>query len=259
MALKRQDIAAGFRNLGLGSGDSVLAHTSLSNFGAVEGGADAVIDGLLDALGPNGTLLVPTLTGHEALSPTNPPHIDLRTQACWTGRIPETLRQRPTAIRSTHPTHSCAAIGAQAEELTVGHHHSPTPCGITSPYFRAAWAGGHIAMVGCTLTTCTTLHTVEEIANLDYVCQREVAYGTCIDRHGVKVDTPCRLHSYAGPERDFPGLEPLLLENGGMRLGRIGPCTVRLIQARTLIETTLDQLRFDPLFLTVERKQRHAR
>jgi len=219
----------------------------------VDGGADAVIDGVLDVIGEEGTLLVPTLTGHEKLSPENPPHFDLRTQPCWTGLIPETLRQRPGAVRSTHPTHSCAAVGARAEELTRGHYRSPTPCGVTSPYFRVALSGGHMAMAGCTLTVCTTCHTVEEMANLGYVCQPEVAHGSCVDRHGRRIETPCRLHSYAGPDRDFPVLEPLLLEKGLMRMGRIGACEVRLINSMGLIETALDHVRFDPLFLTVKR------
>jgi len=254
MAITRADIAAGFRALGVRPGDIVLMHSSLSAFGRVDGGADAVIDGALDALAPEGTLVVPTLTGHADLRPENPPHFDLRTQPCWTGLIPETLRQRAEAIRSIHPTHSCAAIGAQAEELTRDHYRSPTPCGLTSPYFRVAAAGGRIAMVGCALNVCTTCHTVEELANLDYVCQPEVAYGSCIGRDGRRIETPCRLHSYAGPDRDFPVLEPILLERGLMRIGTVGACAVRLIDAMGLIETALDKLRFDPLFLTVKRK-----
>ena len=253
MTVTRSDIARGFRELGLGAGDVVLMHSSLRAFGRVEGGADAVLDGMLDALGPQGTLLVPTLTGHEKLSPANPPDFDLRIQPCWTGLVPETLRLRPEAVRSTHPTHSCVALGARAEELTRDHHTSPTPCGVTSPYFRVALAGGYIVMAGCTLTVCTTCHTVEELANLGYVCQPDVAYGSCIDCNGRRVETPCRLHNYAAPKRDFPVLEPLLLAKDLMRIGMIGPCEVRLVNSMGLIETALDKLRFDPLYLTVER------
>ena len=256
--MTRNDIAEGARALGAGPGDVVLMHSSLSSFGEVEGGADSVIDGVLDVLGSEGTLLVPTLTGHDKLSPANPPRFDLRTQPCWTGLIPETLRQRAGAIRSTHPTHSCAAIGARAEELTRGHYKSPTPCGPTSPYFRVALAGGYIAMVGCALDVCTTFHTVEEIANLPYVCQPEVAHGSCIDRQGNRVETPCRLHSYDGPQRDFPVMEPVLLEAGLMRIGVIGDAEVHLVNAMGLIETALDKLRFDPLHLTEANRSRSS-
>jgi aminoglycoside 3-N-acetyltransferase len=230
-------------------------HSSLSSLGRVAGGADTVIDGILDALGDGGTLLVPTLTGNETLSPDNPPHVDLRTQACWTGLIPETLRQRPGTVRSTHPTHSCAALGMRAEELTRDHEISPTPCGVTSPYFRVAAAGGYIAFVGCTLDVCTTCHTVEELANVDYHLQPDVAYGSCIDCHGKRVETPCRLHSYDGPPRDFPVLEPLLLERGHMRVGSVGSCTIRLVTSMGLIETALERMCFDPYYLTVLRQE----
>ena len=251
----RIEIETGFRELGLAGGGCVLLHSSLSSFGHVEGGADAVIDGILAALGDDGTLLVPTLTGHPALSAQNLPHVDLRTEPCWTGRIPETLRQRPGAVRSTHPTHSCAAVGGDAEALTRDHHVSPTPCGVTSPYFRVAAAGGYIAMAGCGLDVCTTCHTVEEIANVGYHLQDDVARATCIDRHGNPVETPCRLHSYDGPERDFPVIEPLLLERALMRIAPVAQSTVRLIHAMGLIETALERLRFDPLYLTILRKQ----
>jgi len=252
-ALTRRAIAEGFRALGLNAGDVVLMHASLSSFGNVDGGADAVIDGLLDVLGPEGTLVTPTLTGSRDLSPANPPHVDLRTTPCWTGRIPETLRQRPEAVRSTHPTHSCAAIGPRADSLTQDHPISPTPCGAMSPYFRVALAGGTIAMASCTLDVCTTCHTVEELANVPYHLQPDVAYGSCIDRYGNHVETPVRLHSYGGPARDFPVLQPLLIERGLMRLGAIGPSTIRLINAMGLIETALEKVRFDPYYLTDRR------
>jgi aminoglycoside 3-N-acetyltransferase len=254
--LKRDDIAQGFRDLGVKVGAILIVHSSLSSFGRVDGGTETVIEGLLDALGPEGTLLAPTLTGHEGLSPENPPHFDLRSEPCWTGVIAETLRLRPDAIRSTHPTHSCAAVGRLAEEVTRDHHLSPTPCGLTSPYFRVAELGGFIAMIGCTLDTCTTFHTIEELANLPYVCQDAVARGSVVDRHGVRVETPCRLHSYAGPERDFPVMEPILLESGLMTIGMVGESTVRLIDSMGLITSTMEQLRLDPLFVTRERTGR---
>lgn len=249
----QSDITKGFRELGIGSGAVVLVHSSLSSFGRVEGGADAVIDGILEALGPEGTLVVPALTGNPELSPENPPHVDLRTAPCWVGRIPETARRRPQAVRSVHPTHSCAAIGKHAVALTRGHYLSPTPCGITSPYFRLALAGGMIVMLGCDLSTCTTCHTVEELANVDFHLQQRVAYGSCIDQAGVRIETPCRLHSYDGPDRDYPALEPILPEKGLMRKGTIGNAEIRVIHSMGLIETALDRLRFDPYYLTAEK------
>ncbi|HEO71433.1 MAG TPA: AAC(3) family N-acetyltransferase [Candidatus Hydrogenedentes bacterium] len=251
--LTRAALAAGFRNLGLKDEGVVLLHSSLSSFGHVEGGADTVIDALLDVIGTEGALVVPTLTGGPELSPANPPHIDLRSTPCWTGRIPETLRQRPEAVRSIHPTHSCAAVGCRAAALADGHAISPTPCGAMSPYFRVAQAGGKIVMAGCGLESCTTCHTVEELAHVPYHLQSDVAYASCIDTQGRRIETPVRLHSYAGPKRDFPILEPLLTERGLIAIGMVGASTVRVIDAMGLIETALERVRFDPYYLTDRR------
>ena len=49
ITVTRGDVTAGARAVGIVPGDTVMFHSSLSSMGAVEGGADAVIDGLLDA------------------------------------------------------------------------------------------------------------------------------------------------------------------------------------------------------------------
>ncbi len=59
--VKREDVADAAIKLGIKSDDVLLVHSSLKSFGFVEGGADAVIDGLLDALNPSGTLVMPAL------------------------------------------------------------------------------------------------------------------------------------------------------------------------------------------------------
>ncbi|MFP4501182.1 MAG: aminoglycoside N(3)-acetyltransferase [Candidatus Hydrogenedentota bacterium] len=252
----RDKIGHGLRQLGLRPGDNLLVHSSLKSFGRVDGGADTVIDGILDVLGGRGTLLAPTLTGGPEYGPDNPPHIDLRTASCWTGALPETLRQRPAAIRSTHPTHSVAALGAHADTLTLDHHLSPTPCSYTSPYQRLLRAGGKIAFFGCGLCVCTTFHAIESIACVEYHLQKAITYASCIDQHSNRIETPCRLHDYHSPEREFPVMQPILIKKGAMRVGTIGKATVRMVDTTALLDITLDALRFDPWYLTVNRGRR---
>ena len=117
VSVSRSDITSGLKQVGLACGSKVLVHSSLSSFGYVEGGADTVIDALVETVGSGGTVLVPTLTGNETLSAANPPEFDPQHTRCWTGLVPETFRKRPNAVRSIHPTHSVSAIGADA----IGH------------------------------------------------------------------------------------------------------------------------------------------
>lgn len=56
----RSTLAEQLGHLGVTPGETLLVHSSLSSLGWVNGGAVAVVQGLLDALGPDGTLVVPT-------------------------------------------------------------------------------------------------------------------------------------------------------------------------------------------------------
>jgi aminoglycoside 3-N-acetyltransferase len=240
--LTQHDITAGLRALGLDTGHQVLVHSSLSSFGYVEGGADAVIDALLDTVGPGGTVLVPTLTGSEALSPQNPPVFDPLHTPCWTGRIPETFRQRPGAVRSLHPTHSVAAIGADAQALTADHIDSLTPCDNLSPYAKLAQSGtGYILLIGVDHQSNTTMHHVEELAGVPYHMQPGLARARILV-DGREIVRHIMLHAYGSPRR-FNVMEPLYLERGIQRSAHIGQAAIRLIHARRMVDITLQALR----------------
>lgn len=55
-----RDLDTGLRQLDLAPGEVVLVHSSLRSFGRFDGGGAAVVQTLLDYLGPSGTLVVPT-------------------------------------------------------------------------------------------------------------------------------------------------------------------------------------------------------
>ncbi len=58
--LNLESLTSGFRDLGVQTGDTLLVHSSYKSLGEVDGGPQTVIDALLSALGPNGTLIMPT-------------------------------------------------------------------------------------------------------------------------------------------------------------------------------------------------------
>jgi len=243
-SLTQSDIAAGLRDLGLYAGCNVLVHSSLSSFGHVEGGADSVIDALLEVVSESGTVIVPTLTGSERLNAENPPIFNPVSSAGWTGRIPETFRHRSNAIRSLHPTHSVAAIGANAVTLTQDHMDSVTPCDALSPYGKLPrLPDSFILLIGVTHTSNTTFHHVEEAAGLDYHMQPGFAKATIIasDR---EITRHLILHAYGTP-RNFDIMEPLFLERGIQQNDIIGAATLRLINAQKMVDLTLQCVKAD--------------
>jgi aminoglycoside 3-N-acetyltransferase len=248
IVVTKEIIVKGLKELGLKKGDIVLVHSSLSSFGQVDGGADTVIDALLETVGKEGAIVVPTLTGSEKLSVENPPIFDVRNTPCWTGKIPETFRKRAAAIRSLHPTHSVAAIGAKAKYITDGHEKCITPCGRNSPYHKIAGADGYVLLLGVNLESCTMLHTAEELANVGYVLQNGIVEATVKDNKGIEQKIKIRIHKY-GDERDFPKMEPMLMEKKIMAKGKIGNSDVRLIKAGQFLELTVEILKTNPDFL----------
>ncbi|MBN1286467.1 MAG: AAC(3) family N-acetyltransferase [Anaerolineae bacterium] len=251
-SITQSDIARGLAALGLAKGHKVLVHSSLSSFGHVEGGADAVIGALLEAVGPHGTVLVPTLTGDETLSPARPPVFDPAQTPCWTGRIPETFRQRPGAVRSRHPTHSVAAIGAGALALTQDHLQSVTPCDARSPYGKLAQLpDGYILLLGVDHEASTMFHHIEEAVGVGYHMQPGFARATLyID--GETIHRHYMLHRY-GPRRHFNAMEPVFIERGIQRAAHIGQSYARLVHAGRMCEVTRQCLAADPRILLFDK------
>lgn len=249
MGTDRDQLASDLRDLGLREGTTVLVHSSLSGLGWVDGGADAVIDALLAAVGERGTVLFPTLTGTERDGPERPPVIDLETTPCWTGTIPEASRHRAGAVRSIHPTHSVTAIGAKATAFTAGHERSRTPCDERSPYVRLMEEDGHILLLGgVTHDSNTTLHALEELAGVPYHLQDEETDGIVTLSDGARKTVRNRLHLWRW-DRDFTKITGHLERSGVSRSGRVGESTSTLVSASGMRDVVLPLLRDDPLFL----------
>lgn len=242
-------LVADLRALGLGEGDVVLVHSSLSGLGWVVGGADTVVDALLESVGETGTVLFPTLTGTEQDGPEYPPVIELATTPCWTGTIPETARQRPDAVRSIHPTHSVSAIGARAVEYTTGHEASRTPCDGHSPYVRLMEEGGKILLLGgVTHESNTSLHALEEMADVPYHLQDDETGGAVVLADGRRVVVRNRLHLWRW-DRHFEKVRDPLDRAGVAVSGPVGASTSTLVSATGLHDVVLPLLGNDRLFL----------
>ena len=115
-----QSLGSDLRALGVTAGDTVLAHSSASSLGFVAGGAQAVVQALLDVLGPEGTLVVPTHTpdNTDPADWCNPPVPESwwpairsqapgfdpsRTPSRWMGVIAETVRTWPGSAAQRSP------------------------------------------------------------------------------------------------------------------------------------------------------------
>lgn len=186
----RDSLAHDLRALGLESGDVVLVHSSLRSLGWVCGGAVAVVQALLDALGPDGTLVVPTQTMGNSdpklwsrppvpeswwpvIRDTMPAFDPRITPAEKLGVIPETVRTWPGAVRSNHPHASFAALGSAAADL-MAEHRLDSHLGEFSPLAALERAGAKVLLLGVGFESCTAFHLaeyrVENPARMEFGC-----------------------------------------------------------------------------------------
>ncbi|MEK7415985.1 MAG: AAC(3) family N-acetyltransferase [Planctomycetota bacterium] len=243
MTWTRSSLADAFRAAGLGVGDLVLVHSALRKLGPIDGGADAVIDALLDTVGRDGTVAMPSHTWkvvnrdqpvfHQTLTPSN------------VGALSNIFRLRPAAVRSLHPTHSIAAIGPRALALTEGHERDRTPCPAGGPYERLCTWGGKVLIIGADLACCTLFHGCEEWASMPWVASRDAIPLTCIAADGRSIPVTMRGH-ITNTWDQYPRLEPHLIAAGALRVTQIHDCQLRLLDARLAADWLIERLRSDP-------------
>jgi aminoglycoside 3-N-acetyltransferase len=230
MSVTQDDIAEALRRLGLVQGDLVQVHSSLSSFGHVEGGADAVVDAVLEAVGPEGTVMVPTFNhGSEDV-------FNIRTSPSTNGAITNALRLRPEAHRSLHPTHPTAAIGPLAELLTRDHLPAGT-FGIASPLGKLAAMGGKVLLLGVGMNTNTMAHIGETAYSVP--CFIEGWPRRIVDGLGHVTRTQ-GLYWREGPCRvEWDALEAYLREREQISDGQIGNANLQLMLGAHVLGATV--------------------
>lgn len=173
----RSSLAEQLRAAGIGAGDVILVHTALGTLGFVVGAARTVIDALRDAVGPGGTIMMPTYSGElsdpaewrhppvpkawiEPIRRETPPYDPRLTPTRRMGVTAELFRHRPDAWRSPHPQSSFTAAGPHATFL-VGDHPFDDRFGPASPLGRLCEAQGKSILLGAPFNTNSLLYLTE--------------------------------------------------------------------------------------------------
>jgi len=234
-------IAADLNALGVLPGDTVLVHSSYKSLGPVAGGIETVVRGFLEALGKEGTLLVPTLSW--ALRP--PEVFDVRTTPVNIGAIPEYFRNRAGTSRSLHPTHSVCGIGRCTDEFLGDHALDFTPCGPHSPFNKLTRLGGKIVMLGCSLRPNTTMHAIEETVSAPYVFGSNYLF-TIRDGQGRSYRREYRTHGFgnSGYIQRYDRVETLQHDDF-MQHGRVLAAETFVLEAAGLRKAVTQKMRED--------------
>jgi aminoglycoside 3-N-acetyltransferase len=236
----RSSLAGDLTGLGIQPGATLLVHSALRSLGYVPGGQVAVVQALLDAIGPAGTLVVPTQTGENSdpsgwsrppvpadwwpvIRAETPAYDPDLTPSRGMGVLPEQVRNWPGARRSNHPTTSFAALGASAEEV-VAVHDLDSQCGERSPLATLERLGAQVLLLGAGWRTTTCFHLAEY----------RVPGAAEAKSFSGAVRTPDGGREWATwtdldvDDEDFEQLGANLETLGLVRTGRVGDATCRL-------------------------------
>lgn len=136
--LTKETLTQALRGFTIEKNAVLLVHSSLKSLGQIDGGAETVIKALRETV-CDGTLVMPTLSSKNWETVFQDWSIDRPSD---TGLITETFRLQENSYRSDNETHSVAASGVFAQDLTSGKKNAGARYGIFGDYCfstQSAW------------------------------------------------------------------------------------------------------------------------
>ena len=229
-AIPGPELTAQILQVGVTPGGVLLVHASFSKVGPVEGGPGALITALQAALGPAGTLVMPSMSDDD----DHP--FDRRTTPCLgMGVLADTFWRTPGVLRSDSP-HAFAAIGPQAARMTADHPID-VPHGLNSPVGRVYELDGQILMLGVGHDANTTVHLAEAQEGVRYRREKFATItqgGQAVRRRYSEIDHCCE---------NFKLVDGWLDAEKRQRRGQVGHAEARLAGSRDVVEAVRARLR----------------
>lgn len=248
LILTKEELIKQFRNCGVVEGQVVFVHTSLKSIGYIVGGAETLIRALLEIVGKEGTLMMPSQTWKN-LDPIkgvhweepeewwpiireNWPAYDKEvTPAIGMGVVAEMFAKWPGVKRSDHPARSVAAVGKYAEYLTKDHDLSNI-FGECSPVDKLYKLDGYILLIGVGYNKNTSLHLAETRAK--FLDKKFIDESSAVMINGKREWITYKTQEVH--DSDFIELGNQYDKEKNIRIYKVGNADVRFIKQRPLID-----------------------
>jgi aminoglycoside 3-N-acetyltransferase len=254
----REQLASGFRRLGIDAGMTVMVHASVRAVGEVAGGPDQIHLALKDAVGDDGTLLMYASCpryydeiGRGNLTPEQErevfeklPAFDPFTARADrdNGTLVEFLRSFPGSRVNSHVARF-VVWGKHAEHL-ISRQPWDYAFGHDSALERFVQLGGKILLLGCDHDNVTFLHYAEHI--VDIPDKRVATFKVPVAENGMRVwremkevDTSSRGAHPHWPDGFFARMVDTHLARTQNAGGLVGDASCFLLEARELLALAL--------------------
>lgn len=154
------DVVAAMKSLGLKEGQLVCIHAAMREFYNYDGTAEDLINSILKAIGPNGTIMMPAFPSYSLLSEDY--IMDVNKDPTGAGALAECFRHFPGVKRSINVQHSVCALGPLADYLLKDHQDCEDCWDANSPWGRLCQLNGIVFTLGTPVNWIPTFqHCVE--------------------------------------------------------------------------------------------------
>ena len=233
--ITKNEIVNALHSVDLTKGHTVMVHTALSKMGYVCGGAQTVIEALIEVVGEDGTIMMPTqswknLDPEDGVHWTVPeeywqiirdnwPAYDKRiTPTNTMGAVAEAFRQWPGTLRSDHPARSVAAWGKHAE------------------YLKLYELDGEVLLIGVGYDKNTSLHLADVRA--DYPGKHNSIEHSAIMESDKRVWKEYETLFVDG--EDFDRIGEAFEQSNAVNKAMIGNAELRLMNQKRLVDFAVD-------------------
>jgi aminoglycoside 3-N-acetyltransferase len=227
--------------MGIIQGDVLLVHAALSKIGFIEEGPKTLVESLIEVLGNEGHLLMPTSSnnGRQLDFIQSKPRFDVKNTASKMGAISEYFRKMPHVKRSLHPTESVACLGPNADEFVRGHFGALTAYQTDSPFGKVIEKNGKILMIGVTFDNAgTNVHCLEDALDFPYpIYHPEIFEADVVDENGKIHHVKTKVHDPEwSAKRYCDFLIPIFEKSGVLTKYKLGEAETLVIDAKAMFE-----------------------
>lgn len=195
----KQDIVEALNSIGIVKGDLIEVHSSLKSFGYVVGGAEVVVQALMETVGEDGTIIMPFHNSNNTepidwqLPPisiglidevrNNIPAFNSQTTTLrGMGAIVENFRLHDNTLISDHPCYALIGWG-RLKEAILSNQKLNLPMGEGSPFERMYDLNAKVLLLGVDYDSCTGMHLAEYFSKTNPI----ILQGSAVFEKGKRV------------------------------------------------------------------------
>lgn len=240
--MKKAELVNELKKIGLQVGMEIEVHSSLSSFGYVEGGAETVIEALMECVGKNGSIFMPALRLSPAMELTEEDRnmgitvkikvLQENAQKTDMGIIADTFRQRDDVITGKGIIRT-SGWGKHAEQAAIG--------GLDYVIHN----GGKALLLGVDIYKLTAMHYMEDILpkeiNDIFAPTEEICKKYPSDEWFMEAGEP--------PVKPWYTIQDMAYKKGLIKDGYIGKCKYMFFDIWDVVSIYRKELETNPFKL----------